>query len=291
MPAFISVEPTTHCNLHCPQCFTTVDKFTRPKGNIDLTTFEKIMQQASPYAFYLNLYFQGEPFLNENLNRFISMAKQRRFYVAVSTNAHFLTTENINKIIDAGLDKLIVSLDGADAATYQQYRKGGDFNKVIEGIKALATAKLEKKVKHPFIELQCLLHKQNETQIKQVRALGKTLGVNKVVIKTLQLLDFEKAEDWLPTKRSRYSIDNDGIAEIKSSLPDLCFRMWNSCVITWEGDVVPCCFDKNADHPFGNIHNQHLLDIWQSQSYNDFRTIVFTNRKNISICRNCSEGL
>jgi radical SAM protein with 4Fe4S-binding SPASM domain len=290
-PAFISVEPTTHCNLHCPQCFTTGNKFTRPKGNLDLSTFEKIMQQASPYAFYLNLYFQGEPFLHENLSRFISLAKQRRFYVAVSTNAHFLTTENINNIIDAGLDKLIVSLDGADADTYRQYREGGDFNKVIEGIKALVAAKREKKAKHPFIELQCLLHKQNETQIKQVRSLGKTLGVNKVVIKSLQLLDFEKADEWLPTKGSRYFKGTNGIAEIKSSLPDRCFRMWNSCVITWNGDVVPCCFDKNADHAFGNINNQPLVDIWESQAYNDFRKMVFTNRKNISICRNCSEGL
>ena len=288
-PAFISVEPTTHCNLKCPHCFTQDKNFTRPKGNLDTSTFEKIIHQASPYAFYLNLYFQGEPFLNENLCRFIFSAKQSQFYIAVSTNAHYLTEQNISNIIDAGLDKIIVSLDGTDADTYKRYRQGGDYNTVITGIKSLVAAKREKKTKHPFIELQFLLHKHNESQIKQVKALGKSLGVNRVVVKSFQLLDLDKAEDWIPSKKSRYSINNEGIATIKNNLPNRCFRMWNSCVITWNGDVVPCCFDKNAEHAFGNIHNRSLTDIWESLTYNDFRKKVFTQRKDIEICRNCNE--
>jgi radical SAM protein with 4Fe4S-binding SPASM domain len=290
-PAFISVEPTTCCNLKCPQCFTQDKSFTRPKGNLDVVTFEKIIHQASPYAFYLNLYFQGEPFLNEHLNSFILMAKQRQYYVTVSTNAHYLTQSNIRNIIDAGLDKIIVSLDGADADTYQKYREGGDFNKVVDGIKSLAALKQEKKTRHPFIELQFLLHKHNESQIKQVREFGKSFGVNRVVIKSLQLVDFDTAEDWLPKKKSRYSLSEDGFAKIKSNLPNRCFRMWNSCVITWDGDVVPCCFDKNAEHAMGNINKNDLKEIWESKLYDDFRKQVFTGRKNISICRNCSEGL
>jgi radical SAM protein with 4Fe4S-binding SPASM domain len=288
-PAFISVEPTTQCNLKCPQCFTTNKGFTRPKGMLDIETFERIIQQATPYAFYLNLYFQGEPFLNKDLVKFIAQAKQAKFYVAISTNAHYLSADNINAIIDSGLDKIIVSLDGADAETYQQYRKGGDFNKVIEGVKGLVAAKKQKRINHPFIELQFLLNKKNEAQLKQINSFKKTLGVDKVAIKSMQLIHFEQAADWLPGKQSRYTVSGDGTVQIKKELHNYCYRMWNSCVITWNGDVVPCCFDKNTDHAFGNIHNRNLADIWASRVYDDFRKKVFTQRKDIEICRNCNE--
>lgn len=288
-PAFISIEPTTICNLRCPQCFTTDAKFTRPKGKMDVETFEAIINQASPNAFYLNLYFQGEPFLNENLSRFINKARQSGFYVAVSTNAHYLSQDNINKIIDAGLDRLIVSLDGTDAETYKQYRQGGNFDTVVKGIRLLA--EMKRKKHNPFIELQFLLHRKNESQQKQIKAFGKQLGVDKVIIKSFQLINADGASEWLPRKRSRYNINQDGSATIKSKLPNHCFRMWNSCVITWDGAVVPCCFDKNADHAMGNIRRNELYAIWENAAYNNFREKVFTARKNIDICRNCTEGL
>lgn len=290
-PAFISIEPTTICNLRCPQCFTTDAKFTRPKGKMDVETFEAIINQASPNAFYLNLYFQGEPFLNQNLSSFIHKAKKSGFYVAVSTNAHYLSQDNVNNIIDAGLDRLIVSLDGTDTETYMQYRQGGDFDTVVNGVRLLAEMKKKQKKHYPFIELQFLLHRKNESQQKQIKAFGKQLGVDKVTIKSFQLIKEDKASEWLPRKRSRYNINPDGSATIKSKLPNHCFRMWNSCVITWDGDVVPCCFDKNADHTMGNIRHKELYDIWENAAYNNFRKKVFTARKNIDICRNCSEGL
>jgi radical SAM protein with 4Fe4S-binding SPASM domain len=289
LPAFISIEPTTRCNLKCPQCFTTDSKFTRPKGDLSVETYNEIIKQASPNAFYLNLYFQGEPFLNDKLSEFIKKAKQSGFYVSISTNAHFLSEDKIQKITDAGLDKLIVSVDGADDETYQQYRKEGDFDKVIEGIKLLADTKRIKKITHPFIELQFLVHRKNETQIKQIKQLGKTLGVNKVVLKSFQLLNFEHASEWVPNTLSRYSMNSEEKVNIKVRSDNHCFRMWNSCVITWNGDVVPCCFDKNANYKMGNIHDTGLQDIWKSQSYDDFRKKVFDDRNQISICTNCSE--
>jgi radical SAM protein with 4Fe4S-binding SPASM domain len=290
-PAFISVEPTTICNLKCPQCFTTDARFTRPKGKLDAESFENIVRQASQTAFYLNLYFQGEPFLHENLSSFIKTAKQRGFYVSVSTNAHYLSEDNITKIMEAGLDRLIVSLDGTDAETYQHYRQGGDFEKVVSGIKALAEKKHKLHQHHPFIELQFLLHAKNEFQRKQIKAFGKSLGVDRVSIKSLQLIHEDGAAEWLPQQGSRYNVTPDGSVAIKSRLPNRCFRMWNSCVVTWDGDVVPCCFDKNADYTMGNLNRNSLNDIWENAAYGNFRKKVFTKRKNIGICRNCSEGL
>ncbi|MEI6124284.1 MAG: radical SAM/SPASM domain-containing protein [Bacteroidota bacterium] len=289
-PAYISIEPTTNCNLNCPQCFTSSDNFTRPKGNIALTTFKEIIQQASPCAFYLNLYFQGEPFLNQNLIALISLAKQAKFYVSVSTNGHYLTENNTKDLIHAGLDRLIVSLDGTNAETYTQYRFNGSFDTVVTSIKLLVAEKQKTHKNNPFIELQFIETKKNENQAKEIKRLAKNLSVDKIKIKSLQLINFEIANEWLP-QVSRYSTSNDGKIIIKSKLPNHCSRMWNSCVVTWDGNVIPCCFDKNANHIMGNVLNANLQDIWKDTLYQKFRKKVFSDRKNIEICNNCSEDL
>jgi radical SAM protein with 4Fe4S-binding SPASM domain len=62
-------------------------------------------------------------------------------------------------------------------------------------------------------------------------------------------------------------------------------------VITWDGMVVPCCFDKDASHPLGNLRDQPFKQVWQSDEYKKFRTSLMHSRKNIDICSNCSEGV
>jgi radical SAM protein with 4Fe4S-binding SPASM domain len=66
--------------------------------------------------------------------------------------------------------------------------------------------------------------------------------------------------------------------------------MWSGCVITWDGLVVPCCFDKDAKHRFGDLKNESFKKIWQSDHYNNFRNAILRSRGEIDICKNCSEG-
>lgn len=290
-PAFLSVEPTTLCNLHCPECFTTQPSFTRPKGNLSRDLFQKILNDASAYGFYLNLYFQGEPFMNPELVDFIVMAKHDRFYTVISTNGNFLDDVMAEKLVNSQLDRFIISLDGTDAATYNEYRKNGNFENVLSGIQSMVAVKKRMGKRHPFIELQFLLTKKNQHQQKEIKKLGRQLGVDKVTIKSFQLVTSNNAGEWLPEKSSRYTTDKNGTVTINSNLPNRCFRMWCSCVITWDGNVIPCCFDKNASFNMGTILNQSLDEIWKKEKYQIFRNKVFSERKNIDICCNCSEGL
>jgi len=66
--------------------------------------------------------------------------------------------------------------------------------------------------------------------------------------------------------------------------------MWHSCVITWDGQVVPCCFDKDAEHPMGRLDQQNFNEIWHSRAYQNFRESLFHSRSQIEMCKNCSEG-
>ena len=242
---------------------------------------------------YLILYFQGEPYLNPDFFDMISCAHSKKIYTATSTNAHFLNKENAQKTIESGLNRIIVSMDGTDQESYQKYRIGGNLEKVLDGIDNLLKPKNQAGSKNPYIILQFILFQHNTHQIFEVKKLAKKLGVDKLEFKTAQVYDFEKGSELIPnaTAYSRYQQNgNDGFS-IKNDLLNKCWKMWHSCVMTWDGDIVPCCFDKDAKYTMGNINQQSFREIWNGEKYQDFRSRLFEKRKEIDICKNCTEGL
>ncbi|MFW5721270.1 MAG: SPASM domain-containing protein, partial [Bacteroidota bacterium] len=68
-------------------------------------------------------------------------------------------------------------------------------------------------------------------------------------------------------------------------------RIWSTMVITWDGKILPCCFDKTAQHNIGNLNQISILALWNSEEYTSFRKKILTNRKKIEICTNCTSGL
>lgn len=292
-PYTISIEPTTSCNLQCPECPSGLRKFHRPTGKLTQDTLEEILNQLAKYITYVTFYFQGEPLLNPDFTKFVSIVKDHNIMVGTSTNAHFLTKEKAIEIIESGLDRLIISLDGTDAETYVKYRRTGDFNLVVFNIKNMVEAKQKAKSRLPFIELQFIVFKHNEHQIEDIKNLSKILGVDKLSLKTAQLYEFEEGNELMPglIKYSRYQKDKNGKYKIKGGLPNHCYRSWSGSVITWDGGVVPCCFDKDGDHNFGNIMQTNYKDILQSANYKAFLQQILDDRKQIEICRNCTEGL
>ncbi|MGB0431837.1 MAG: radical SAM/SPASM domain-containing protein [Bacteroidia bacterium] len=292
MPFSISVEPTTSCNLRCPECPSGLRSFSRPTGMLNLDIYQKIVDELSDYLIYLILYFQGEPYLNRQLFDFIRYASERRVYTAISTNAHYLTPTNARKTVESGLLRLIISIDGTTQETYQNYRIGGKLDKVLEGTKNLIEAKKELKSKTPYTIFQFLVVKPNEHQINEVKALAKEYGVDYVAFKSAQVYEYEQGNPLIPLneKYSRYKKQADGTYTIKNKLLNHCWKMWHSCVFTWDGKVVPCCFDKDATHQMGSIANVPFKEIWHSEDYNHFRRSILKGRNQIDICTNCTEG-
>ena len=291
-PVSISVEPTTSCNLRCPECPSGLRSFTRPTGMLDFELYKKIINESYKASSYLLLYFQGEPYLHPKFTELIAYASNKGLYTATSTNSHYLTDENSKKTIESGLDRLIISIDGTTQETYQSYRVGGKLDKVLEGTRNLITWKKKLKSKTPYIIFQFLVVKPNEHQLEEVKALGKELGVDKVAFKTAQLYDYKNGNDLMPSieKYSRYKKMPDGSFKFKNKLQNQCWKMWHSTVVTWDGSIVPCCFDKDADHKQGSLQDDKLGDIWNNRGYKGFKKQLLTNRKSIDICQNCTEG-
>jgi len=292
MPVSISLEPTTSCNLRCPECPSGLRSFTRPTGMLQPELYRHIIDQLHDKLLYLIFYFQGEPYLHKQFLEMVSYASKKGIYTATSTNAHFLDDETARKTVESGLDRLIVSIDGTTQETYSAYRIGGKLDKVLEGTRNVVNWKKELKSKTPHIMFQFLVVRPNEHQLEDVKALAKELGVDEVVFKTAQVYDYQNGSPLIPTidYYSRYKNNGNGNYSIKNKLLNHCWKMWHSCVITWDGLVVPCCFDKDAEYRFGDLKEEAFKAVWQGENYSRFRQAVLRSRAEVEMCRNCTEG-
>jgi radical SAM protein with 4Fe4S-binding SPASM domain len=292
MPVSISFEPTTSCNLRCPECPSGMRSFTRPTGMLQNDLFKKTIDELKDTLWYLIFYFQGEPYLHPSFTELVRYAADRKIYTATSTNAHYLTDENARKTVESGLDRLIISIDGTTQETYEQYRVGGKLSKVIEGAKNIIKWKKALNSQTPHVIFQFLVVKPNEHQIEEVKQLAQELGVDEVGLKTAQIYDYENGSPLIPEQAqySRYEKNQDGTYTIKNTMDSNCWKMWHSCVITWDGLVVPCCFDKDAHHRLGDMKQETFASLWKGDKYRAFRTQLMQARSEIEMCKNCTEG-
>ena len=292
LPISISFEPTTSCNLRCPECPSGLRAFTRPTGMLKRDFFKDTIDELGKDLTYLIFYFQGEPYLNPDFLDMVKYANKKKIYTATSTNAHYLNDEMAKKTIESGLDRLIISIDGTTQDVYQQYRVGGNLEKVLEGARNIVKWKKELKSNTPFVIFQFLVVKPNEHQIEDVKKLGKEIGVDEVAFKTAQIYDYENGSNLIPTidYYSRYAKQDDGKYTIKNKMLNHCWKLWHSCVLTWDGVVVPCCFDKDAQHQLGDLKEMTFKKLWQDGKYKNFRTALLKSRSEIDICKNCTDG-
>jgi len=294
LPVSVSFEPTTSCNLRCPECPSGLRAFSRPTGMLEKNFFIETIDDIYKELLYLIFYFQGEPYLNPGFLEMVKYASDKGIYTATSTNAHYLTDEVARKTVQSGLDRLIISIDGTTQEVYQQYRVGGNINKVLEGARNIVKWKKELGSKTPFVFFQFLVVKPNEHQVDDIKSLAKEVGVDEVRFKSAQIYDYENDPNKLiPTlsKYSRYKKNADGIRVSKNKLSNHCWKLWHANVITFDGLVVPCCFDKDAAHQLGNLKKESFKNIWKNSNYKQFRSELVKSRKNIDICANCSEGI
>jgi radical SAM protein with 4Fe4S-binding SPASM domain len=293
VPIIANIEPTNICNLRCPLCVTGSMSMERPYGRMDFSTFKKVVDDIGDRIIYITLYHQGEPYLHKQFSQFVAYAKKKKIYVTTSTNAHFFTKALAEEVVLSGLDSMIVSVDGATQETYGHYRRGGTLATVQEGIRNLVDAKKRLHRTTPYLFMQFLVMQHNEHEIPAMKEMAWELGVDRLLIKTTQVMTAEEARDWLPKngRYRRYDFDGDEF-KVKRGGQGVCPRPWLTTLVDWNGKVVPCCFDKNGHHTMGDINSSPTFsEIWRTPIYQDFRQRMLTDRQSIDICKNCNQGI
>ncbi|MGC9150632.1 MAG: radical SAM/SPASM domain-containing protein [Microbacter sp.] len=288
-PLSVSIEPANSCNLRCPECPVGNGSLTRAKTFMDEALFTNVVDELSPHISYLMLYFQGEPLLHPSLAKMIQYAHDKKIFTMISTNGQLITNEKARELVNSGLNHLIISLDGITQKVYETYRKGGNLQKTVDAVTYLNAWKKKLQTKTPFIEAQMIVMKHNEHEISAFKKKVNELKVDSFSLKTAQI-EWDRTEAWIPSRSrfARYKKDRKGNWTMKKRLKNRCWRQWSSAVISASGDVLPCCFDKNAEHTFGNLRDASFLEIWHNEKAKAFRKAILTNRKQFEMCRNCT---
>jgi radical SAM protein with 4Fe4S-binding SPASM domain len=247
----------------------------------------KLASDISGSALSAWLYWQGEPMMHPQFFDIVSLF--RGINPVISTNGHFLDSSSCQRLAMSGLKKIIISYDGETQETYSIYRRGGDHAGVKEGIVRL-TDTLRKLRSPLMVELQLLVGRHNGHEVAAAARFARSVNA-RFSVKSMQVLDPERVENWIPARsdRARYKIQTGLVKGVRA--PERgCLRMWSTAVVTIDGDVVPCCFDKNAAHVMGNIKSQTFSEIWHGYSYRAFRKQVLLRRSSVDICRDCPQG-
>lgn len=292
MPTFVALEPANYCMLHCPQCPVGMrgneSRQDTSRSVMSLELCRDVIDQVASTAHTVIFHFQGEPLLNPALPEMVRYAHEKRLFTMLSTNAQTLTKELAQALSEAGLDRIIISMDGITQESYAHYRCGGNLDRVKAGLRYLSA--IPRRLR-PEIVLQCLYLKSNEHEWEELKRSYKALGADRLEMKTAQFYQYENGHPDMPSdeRYSRYYRGLDGRYHIKNPLRNRCYRLWSGCVITAEGEMLPCCQAKNRAFSYGNVRDVSFRQTWQSQQAVAFRDRVLRDRASVEMCGNCPE--
>ncbi len=262
-PYIAQIEPVNLCQLKCPTCPTGLGVNPDPPGKMELSDFKKTVDPLKEYLYEILLFGFGEPFLHKDIFDMIKYASGSKIRTVLSTNLCHLKNGDIDKIIDSGLELIVVSLDGFSQETYRKYRVNGDVEIVKQNIEAIMKRKRELSAGTPVIQIQFIVMDHNRHEISETMEFGKRLGVEEFILK-----DF--GPRYVPHKT-----DHKEIAE-KSNLlrtkMKKCHRLWREVYIAWNGEVRPCCL--TFDGSMGNILIDDFTEIWNSEKFRASRRIL-----------------
>ena len=297
-PFFVSVEPAAVCQLRCPACPVGMGKAVNQsvseavyphRGLMPRDIWERVLSQIKDSAKIIQFYFQGEPLLHKDLPVMIREAHEAGLYTIVSTNGQAMTQDLANALVAAGLNRIIVSMDGLTDESYGSYRIGGSLDKTQSALRYLREAKNRTPYtvhRTLIIELQVLRLKTNEHEWEAFKRLYRSLGADRLTFKTAQLYDYAAGHPLMPSnpRYSRYRLGSDGLYHRKNRWPG-CTRVWMGCVIATNGDVLPCCYDKAHEYVYGNIMEAPLAEILRSDKARAFMRAA--QKEQPAICKEC----
>lgn len=287
-PTTLFIETSNYCNLKCPVCRTGSNNLVRPKGNMSFENFKIIIDQVKNYTNTTALYFMGEPFLNPDIYKIISYAKKAGIFTTLCTNGELLEP---NKVLTSGLDEIWFQVSGLTKESHTNYRVGSNFDKMMENLTGLNTLREELNGKLRIV-VGFIVMKHNEHQLKDFDELCKKLKVDEGVKITPRVYSLDHAGEFLPKKRkfNRYELeefrDKKVLALLRRFRND-CKWLWFCTEITWNGDVLPCCEDEEANFVMGNIFKEDLASIWNNDKYKEFRKKILKKQKDVFICSRC----
>ncbi|MCA9772832.1 MAG: SPASM domain-containing protein [Myxococcales bacterium] len=278
-PYTVWVDPTTICNLRCPLCPTGTGEHPTTGQMMQWEDFTRIIDELAPYAYRVNLYNWGESLLHPHVFEMIEYCKARNLSTNMSANFNLVRPEQIDGLINSGLDDLLLSVDGASQETYEKYRVRGRLATVVENAKRFIARRNELGSRTPRLEWQFIPMRHNFHEIEQAAALAGEVGADRFKV-TVPIIHYD-ADDKLALKREWFVPAQSGArAEVEDQwefygdrIPSACQSMYRNFVVNPDGRTTPCCMIYETDAGFGNLLKQSFSDIWNNEYYQSARAL------------------
>ncbi len=283
-PYLLFLDPCNYCNLRCPLCPTGMQKLGRKQSMMPFDAFKRYLDPHIPYLFEVIMHNWGESMINKELYRMIEYAQSNNVGTNLSSNLNIARSEDLDAILDSGLEFLALSLDGADQQSYQQYRVRGDFDQVIENAAELIRRRNRRGSKTPYVEWQYIVMKHNQDKVEAAEALSRKIGVDRIRFIPVGL-PFETrgeererlAREWFPTAFEGRD-EGEAVPQTfgQANKPSPCYYLYRSMVINPDGGVSPCCIVYDQRRDFDDLSTHADIDIgtvWNNERFRSARSL------------------
>ena len=292
LPYLAQIEPTNACNLKCPKCPNRLNR--RKISFMSFGTFKKIIDEMEDYLFSVGVFNMGEPFLDKDIFEMIKYAESKNIKTHLNSNMILINEKNVDDLINSGLKYITMSIDGASQETYSKYRKGGDFDRLIENIKLIIQKKREYKTHFPFLEYKFIVFKHNEHEINKAEKMAKDIGIDFFTLSPSCVytpISHKLDKEALSMASSKINQMHDGNNSNKNG----CYWLYKWLIVNADGGASCCCGSNKKKNDFGNVFEEDIKDIWNNQYFVSARSIFNYKKKkpkidNVKLSRLTSEA-
>jgi len=292
-PVQLHVETSAVCSLHCPLCPAGMGLTGTNRSIMPFATFRDLMDEVGDYTLSALMWGWGEPLLNPKLADMIDYACGKNVVTVVSTNGQWLRSEDdAERLVSAGLDCLIVSMDGATQDVYSRYRVGGEVERVTRCLELIRDAKTRLRSHKPVVNVQTVVLKHNEHELAQIADTAHRCGAELVTRVSSHMPDYagqDADERFAPDdERYRRFEYGDGKRLRRSATEYACIRPWDRMTVTWDGTVIACEHDFKCTLPLGRGGNGgSFLDAWWGEPASELRRQLLLDKTVYPFCNDC----
>jgi radical SAM protein with 4Fe4S-binding SPASM domain len=271
-PPNIQIEPTSQCNLRCIMCYQSDKSFSSKSagfmGYMKLDLLKKVIDEIEGKIEAVTFASRGEPTLHNELDEFLKYCDGKFLGLKLNTNATLLNEKKINTLLSSDLQSLVLSIDEKNKENYEKIRVNAKFEKIMKNLDLLKNIR-EKNYRNSKLKIRISGVKINTDQ--NVEEMNKFYSefADEIV-----LVDYDPWES---------AYDND-----VNNIDDECSELYRRMFVWHDGKVNPCDYDYKSMLSKWNANKDSIKSIWNSEYYNNIRSLHKSKKRNIiEPCKRC----
>ncbi|MFZ5354271.1 MAG: radical SAM/SPASM domain-containing protein [Bacillota bacterium] len=277
-PFVVDVETTNHCNLMCKMCSRNVMK--RSCGYMSFDTYKKIVDECAENNAAIRLIRWGEHLLHSEVFKFIQYTKEKGVLLHLTTNGLLMDEEKSTRLIELGLDSLIISMQGATKEGYEDMRNNDNYDLLEKNIKYFMKKRNELGKDKPFVHISSTMTDETEEQISAFIKYWSSFVDSVDVGKTyFAMVDKEGYHDVIAEYLPRETV---------KKIYSPCTEVYQKISVNWNGDITACCADHDNYMLLGNVMETSIRTAWHSNKLNEYRRILDDmGMEKLPLCKDC----